>query len=325
MEKPNQFNLKTSLTYILANEDIVNKDEILPYKEKNRRNIFDRLMFDIHKQFHIKDKIGRGKAFELFCIEWLKAQNEYKKIWLWKDVPEEFRKKMGIKKKKAKKSINKYKNIGNVDKIKEEQIKKKDIGIDIIVEDYEGDYSAIQCKYKNPIDGRPVCYDDLKTFLTLCKESLIPFKKEILMTDVYQYGGQFNNELVMKKHQKVINSTLFRKTPRTIWEIMAGYTVGYISGTVSGSIPSGRKETEKVKEIAEGNEKEEIDEEKFPGIGHKFDDSDNEEIETPKKIKRIKKPKIPGKGIKLSNNKKKPKTIEELKEKRLKALDNLTP
>lgn len=300
MNKP-EFSLKTSLKYILANEDVENKNEKLPIKERNKRNTFDRLIFEIHNYFSLTDKIGRGKIFELFCVEWLKANNKYKNIWLWKDVSDEFKKKMGIKMKKNK-----------------EDQKRKDIGIDIIVEDYKGRYSAIQCKYLNPVAGRPVNYGKLSTFLALCKQSLIPFKKEILMINVYQYGGKFDNNLTMSDNQKVINSTIFRKTPRTIWERIAGYEEGYILGTASGSILSGKINKDR-KEEKEESKIEIIDDSKFPGKGYKLeeDESDEDILTQPKKERKPRAKKMPGKGVKLSNIKDKPKSLDELREERL--------
>lgn len=308
MDKP-EFSLKTSLKYILANQDVENKNEKLPIKERNKRNTFDKLMFDIHKYFPLTDKIGRGVNFEYFCVAWLQANRKYKNIWLWKDLSDDFKKKMGIKKKKNK-----------------EDQKKRDIGIDIITEDYKGRYSAIQCKYLNPVTGRPVNYGKLSTFLALCKQSLIPFKKEILMTNVYQYGGKFGNDVTMSKNQRVINSTIFRKTPREIWERIAGYTEGYILGTASGSIPSGKINTEN-KEEKEGKiNKEENDKinYNFPGKGNRLDESSDDEKPNKTKEKKPRAPrkkKMPGKGVKLSNIKDKPKSLDELREERLTYLE----
>ncbi len=311
MDNPNPFSLKTSLIYILANEDVENNNRILTVKEKNKRNTFDRLMFDIHKSFNITDKRGRGLRFAVFCYEWLKFKIKYKNIWLWKDLPDEFRKKMGFKMKVTDKG----------------EIKKKDIGIDIIVEDFNGHYSAIQCKYMNPVSGRPVNYGKLCTFNSLCARSKVPFKEEILMTNVYQYGGKFDNEITMKSNQKVINSTIFRKTPRDLWERMAGYKPGHILGTASDSNKINKEpEGVEIEKEPECIEKElEYD---FPGEGIKLN-SDvplNSKIKT-KKIIKPKKVKIPGKGEKLSDETEKPKTTQELREERLKIFDrkNSTP
>jgi hypothetical protein len=308
MERPDPFSLKMSLLYILSNEEIENTDKILPVKERNKRNIFDRLMFEIHKHFDIKDKIGRGNIFELFCLEWLKATGDYKNIWHWKNVSDDFKKKMGIKKKKTSESG---------------ETKKRDIGIDIIVENKDETYSAIQCKYMNPVKGRPVNYGKLSTFNSLCSRSKIPFKEEILMVNVYQYGGKFDNDIVMKKNQRVINSTLFRRTPRNIWEKMAGHGEGYVLGTASGTLLSGRKNLGSEESLEIKERKEEKDS-LFPGTGIKLNSNSSTKLNKVKELKKIKSIKMPGKGEKLSQIKEPTKTSEELREQRLKVFSAMT-
>lgn len=67
------------------------------------------------------NKKRRGDIFEEFCILYLQHVCGYEKVWLLADVPEEILVKLSMK--------------------------RRDMGIDIVVE-HEGNYMAVQCKYK---------------------------------------------------------------------------------------------------------------------------------------------------------------------------------
>jgi predicted helicase len=83
-----------------------------------------------------ENKKKRGDIFEEFCTLYLLNIKKYSNVWLLKDVPENILVKL--------------------------QLKRQDMGIDIIVEN-NGLYKAVQCKYKKHV-SRLSIFNEFKTF-----------------------------------------------------------------------------------------------------------------------------------------------------------------
>jgi hypothetical protein len=94
--------------------------------------------------------------FEEFCVLYLKNVKKYDDVWLLRDIP-----------------------INILDALK---LKKKDMGIDIIVL-HKGMYYAVQCKYKKnkTIRRNTLSWKNLSTFYALCLKTG-PYDKYIVMT-----------------------------------------------------------------------------------------------------------------------------------------------
>lgn len=99
---------------------------------------------------------ARGDIFEEFCAIYLKNVCGYENVWLLADVPEAT--------------------------LVQLSMKRKDMGIDLVVED-KGSFYAVQCKYKK-FTGKPTCvsWQALSTFYALCMRTG-PWKKYIVMTN----------------------------------------------------------------------------------------------------------------------------------------------
>ena len=99
---------------------------------------------------------ARGDIFEEFSCLYLKHICGYENVWLLADVPEDILVKLSMK--------------------------RKDMGIDIVVSD-KGSFYAVQCKYKK-VTGKTTCisWQTLSTFYALCMRTG-PWKKYIVMTN----------------------------------------------------------------------------------------------------------------------------------------------
>ena len=98
----------------------------------------------------------RGDVFEDFCVLYLK--NNYQNVWLLKDVPSEILEKL--------------------------HMKRRDMGIDIVIETNDNNYIAVQCKYKKETSFRKniLSWKSLSTFYALCLRTG-PWEKYIVMTN----------------------------------------------------------------------------------------------------------------------------------------------
>jgi len=134
---------------------------------KSPTNLFDDFLLDCekfynkpaHSLFEIKrreNKKIKGDMFEEFCVLYLKHIKKYDDVWLLRDIPT---------------------NI--LDTLK---LKKKDMGIDIIVL-HKGMYYAVQCKYKKnkTIRRNILSWKNLSTFYAICLKTG-PYDKYIVMT-----------------------------------------------------------------------------------------------------------------------------------------------
>jgi len=98
----------------------------------------------------------RGDIFEDFCILYLKNISKFQDVWLLEDVPEEI--------------------LTNL------SLKRRDMGIDIIVR-HNGEFYAIQCKYKTPSGKKSyITWSALSTFYAMCLRTG-PWAKYIVMTN----------------------------------------------------------------------------------------------------------------------------------------------
>jgi len=134
---------------------------------KSPSNLFDEFIFECQKFYEQpahtftelrtrENKKIRGDIFEEFCVLYLKFVKKYENAWRLEDVPQDI-----------------------LDKL---SLKRKDMGIDIIVEN-KGIYSAVQCKYKKPEARKTsITWKALSTFYALCMRSG-PWDKYIVMTN----------------------------------------------------------------------------------------------------------------------------------------------
>ena len=138
------------------------------FLNSNNTNLFDQFITICQKWYEapahslgeIKrrdNKKIRGDIFELFSLLYLKYIKNYENPMLLKDVPKEMLEKLSIK--------------------------KRDMGIDIIVH-HKDSYYAVQCKYKKHISKKKniVTWKALSTFYALCLRSG-PWEKYIVMTN----------------------------------------------------------------------------------------------------------------------------------------------
>ena len=135
---------------------------------KSPLNLFDEFMLECQKWYEApahslgeivrrNNKKLRGDIFEDFSVLYLKYVKGYENVMLLKDVPKELLEKLGIK--------------------------RRDVGIDIIIE-HNGAYYAVQCKYKKHISKKKniLTWKSLSTFYALCLRSG-PWTKYIVMTN----------------------------------------------------------------------------------------------------------------------------------------------
>lgn len=131
-------------------------------------NLFDEFISECQKWYEVPahsfvemrkrdNKKIRGDIFEEFCVLYLKYIKSYDNVMLLKEVPSELLEKLSIK--------------------------RRDMGIDLIVE-HNNNYYAVQCKYKKNKTKRKniVSWKALSTFYALCLRSG-PWTKYIVMTN----------------------------------------------------------------------------------------------------------------------------------------------
>jgi predicted helicase len=136
---------------------------------RSPNNLFDEFILECQKwyespahsfsEMRMRDnKKIRGDIFEEFCLLYLKFVKGYKNVWLLKDVPDELLEKLVMK--------------------------RRDMGIDLIIETHDSTYIAIQCKYKKHVGTRQniLSWKALSTFYALCLRSG-PWDKYIVMTN----------------------------------------------------------------------------------------------------------------------------------------------
>ena len=136
---------------------------------RSPNNLFDEFVAECQKWYNSPahtltemktrdNKKIRGDIFEAFSILYLKYVKCYKNVWLLKDLPIETLEKLNMK--------------------------RQDMGIDIIVETEGGDFIAVQCKYKTPTGFKQnvLSWKTLSTFYALCLRTG-PWSKFIVITN----------------------------------------------------------------------------------------------------------------------------------------------
>jgi predicted helicase len=147
------------------------QDELYKIFLKSPTNLFDEFILECQKWYEMPahsfsemrmcdNKKIRGDIFEEFCVLYLKYANAkgHKNVWLLKDVPDSI-----------------------LDKL---ILKRRDMGIDIIVETSDEKYLAVQCKYKKHTGCKLniLSWKALSTFYALCLRTG-PWDKYIIMTN----------------------------------------------------------------------------------------------------------------------------------------------
>lgn len=136
---------------------------------KTPANLFDEFLLECQKSYekpahslkelkNRNNKKIKGDMFEEFSILYLKYVKQLKNVWLLKDVPSELLEKLSMK--------------------------RQDMGIDIIAENLDGSFIAIQCKYKKATGFRQniLSWRSLSTFYALCLRTG-PWSKYIIITN----------------------------------------------------------------------------------------------------------------------------------------------
>ena len=145
------------------------QDELYKIFLKSPTNLFDEFILECQKWYEMPahsfsemrmrdNKKVRWDIFEEFCVLYLKYVKGYKNVWLLKDVPDAI-----------------------LDKL---TLKRRDMGIDIIVETSDEKYVAVQCKYKKHTGCKLniLSWRALSTFYALCLRTG-PWDKYIIMTN----------------------------------------------------------------------------------------------------------------------------------------------
>ena len=174
-------------------------------KKQSQDNFFDRFIY-VCKTYYEKpvhnfsemrtrnNKKIRGDIYEHFCLKYLKICKQYKNVWLLKDVPNDI--------------------------LKELDLKRNDVGIDLICQDSKDRYSAVQAKYRKRNKYKMINvlgWKQLSTFYSIVYRSG-PFYKHIVMTNA-NYIRHPNG----KKQKKDLSICLksFQNISRANWLKMA--------------------------------------------------------------------------------------------------------
>jgi hypothetical protein len=142
--------------------------------------------------------LKKGIAFERFTQMWLVATQRYVRAWLWAEIPEEVRRATHLDNFPA----------------------RQDNGIDLVVQDESGRYSAVQCKYKK---SGSLGWNHLGTFYGMCARTG-PWTSHIVATNSCNISSKprrmrQTDILILRKH--------FRETPQAVWDALSG-SVGQV-------------------------------------------------------------------------------------------------
>ena len=145
------------------------QDELYKIYLRSPLNLFDEFLTECQKWYEIPahtfsemrmrdNKKIRGDIFEEFCVLYLKNVKMHKNVWLLKDVPDEILEKLIMK--------------------------RRDMGIDIVIEAHDSSFIAVQCKYKKHVSTKQniLSWKSLSTFYALCLRTG-PWNKYIIMTN----------------------------------------------------------------------------------------------------------------------------------------------
>lgn len=139
-------------------------------RKESQDNFFDRFI-DVCKNYYDKpvhnfaemrmrnNKKHRGDIFEHFCLKYLTICKDFNKVWLLKDVPDDI--------------------------LTELNLKRNDVGIDLLCKDSKDRYYAVQAKYRKRNAYKKVNvlgWKQLSTFYALVYRTG-PYFKHIVMTN----------------------------------------------------------------------------------------------------------------------------------------------
>lgn len=188
-------------------------DRIQCYFEKPAHDVFEL------KKNNTKSK---GNIFEIFCKLYLiNAYDYYSDVWLLSEVPD--------------------------DVLTGLNLKRADVGIDIIAKDKYSNYYAVQCKYRKVVKNKKnvLSWKQLSTFYALTSRTN-KFKKHVVMT---------NCDYVHREGVKKLDTDLsicfqtFNNTDNKIWLKILG-DKGYKLNEIE------EKKEEKKDDVKERNIKE---------------------------------------------------------------------
>jgi predicted helicase len=141
----------------------------------------------------------KGDIFEEFCYRYMKTCYNLDQVWFYKDVPLEIKEKLNLT--------------------------KNDMGIDFIGTDQDGEYYAIQAKYRKRNKGKKtgVTWKQLSTFYALALKTG-PYKKHIVFTN-----ADFVRHIGKKtKLDQTINYNSLSKINHFDWMKIANYSTEHL-------------------------------------------------------------------------------------------------
>ena len=150
---------------------------------------------------------NKGKIFEHFCFLYLKYFYKIDQVWLYKDIPT---------------------NIKN-----ELHLTNNDMGIDLIAKNNNGDYYAIQAKFRKRNKTRTtISWKELSTFYANVATTG-PYKKHIIITtadSVRHIGKKTDKDIT-------INYNTLKKITNEQWRnIFLKNTVYILKNTISNEV-----------------------------------------------------------------------------------------
>jgi len=197
---PSKFDLQEAVRSALSQEE---------------QNIFDYLLYKMETcyltgatdmlELRKKTKKSKGDIWENFCKQYLLLVLDiYEEVWLWKELPKEVKTELRLR-------------------------RREDNGIDIVAKTKDGEYHAVQCKYRQRIKGKkePILrLADLATFFAMCARSG-PWKKQIIMTTCSYITKKIERNGVDKSYRY----GNFAELERTDWLKLAGDYVEHTVGS----------------------------------------------------------------------------------------------
>ena len=152
-----------------------------------------------------RSKKVRGDVFEVFCQQYLLRCHGLATVWLLHEVPPAVRDRL--------------------------HLTHRDVGIDLIGRDAEGEYYAVQAKFRRRVAGKrtSVTWKELSTFYALCARAG-PFKQHIVMTT-----ADYVRRMGKKKTSDVtIGFRKLQQIPHFEWLAMAT-ALASLSGSAVGA------------------------------------------------------------------------------------------
>jgi hypothetical protein len=163
-------------------------------------NVYNKPITNFYDLTHNNNKKIKGDIFEIFCVLYLKFIKNYSNVWLLSETPNDILEMLSLK--------------------------KKDMGIDIIVEN-NGHFFAVQCKYKNTKStSKTLSWKNLSTFYALSSKTG-PWEKNIVMTTC----KNINYQGISTERDISYCFGTFNNIKKDDWLLMCKVTKGYVLGT----------------------------------------------------------------------------------------------